>query len=142
MNIYVDMHVTRYHKFLRTSLLIASFVLVFDSGILFPITKQLSQSTTSYLANVSNGGMYAVVPQNEYNTLSAQLSEQQRLLDAREAALRDREIANRTYDTTGSNEYSTYIMSIILFLLTVLIVFNYAMDFMRVRQMNYEQKLG
>lgn len=130
---------TRYHKCLRVSALVTAFVLLFDSGLVFPVTKQLSQETFSYLASVGSG-MYAVVPPNEINTLSAQLAEQQRNLDAREAALREREIAARDYG--GDTDYSTYIISAILFILTVLIVFNYAMDWARVRAMRNEHAIS
>jgi cytochrome b subunit of formate dehydrogenase len=130
------MQVNRYHKFLRTSMLIVACVLVFDSGMLLPVTKQLSYSTQHYLASVGSG-MFASVPENEYNGLSAQLAEQQRVLDAREAALREREIAARTFDAAEESMNSTYVLSIILFILTVLVIFNYIMDFARMRQLRF-----
>lgn len=132
------MSVSRYHKFLRISIVVTTIVLVFDGGILFPVSKQLSDSTISYLASVGSG-MYASVPQNEINTLSAQLREQQKNLDDREAVLRAREIATRDFDGSETANYSTYILSIILFILTALIVLNYIMDFNRLRSMRYER---
>ncbi len=82
--------------------------------------------------------MFASVPENEINSLSAQISAKQRELDAREAALSEREIAARDYGASDSaNNYSTYIISVILFILTVLLVLNYAMDWVRVRQLRY-----
>ncbi len=129
------MQSSRYHSFLRISLLVTAFLLVFNGGFLFPITKQLSVETRLYLSSVG-AGMFASVPPNEINTLTAQIAEQQRTLDAREAALREREIATRDYDTS-SPDYSTYILSIILFILTLLIVFNYVMDWNRVRSYKY-----
>jgi hypothetical protein len=126
-----------YHKFLRTSMLVVAMLVVLDAGLLSPITKQFSNTTMRYVANVGTG-MYASVPANEYNELSAQLAEQQRILDAREAALREREIRGRDFDSGENSEYSTYVLSIILFILTVLVIFNYIMDFARSRALRYE----
>lgn len=131
----------RYHSFLRVSLLVTVAILVFDGGFLFPITKQLSDNTISYLAGAS-AGVFASVPTNEINSLSAQLSEQQRILDAREAQLREREIAAREYDSTGGVDYSMYIISIILFILLVLIVLNYVMDWTRIKNLRYEKQVA
>ena len=137
------MDVSRYHKFLRVSAVIAAAVLVFDGGYLSPVTQQLSDTTINYLASVGSGstGMYASVPVNDVNSLTAQLEERQRTLDAREAALREREIETRAFGTSGP-DYSVYILSAILFILTVLIVLNYAMDFARARTVRYEKQVA
>jgi len=136
------MYVSRYHRFLRASLLVTAVVLVFDSGILFPVTKQLSDNTVQYLAS-SAVGMFASVPQNEINTLTAQLTEQQRALDAREAALNAREIQARDYGNSSSSDYSTYIISVILFIIIVLLMVNYAMDWARLRKFSsHENAMG
>ncbi len=135
------MHVSRYHKFLRVSLLVTAIVLVFDSGILTPVTKELSNTTIVYLAGVGSS-VFASVPQNEINTLTAQISEQQRLLDAREAALREREIAARTFTSGDESDYSTYILSTILFIVIVLLVLNYALDWLRYRRFMNEKVVG
>ncbi len=132
------MHVSRYHKFLRTSALLVAFLLLFESGSVLPVTEHVADETMLYVASVGSG-MFASVPPNEINELSAQLAEQQRLLDAREAALREREIKAREYDTEGK-DYTTYILSVILFLLTVLIVFNYALDWRRSKLIVYEKQ--
>ena len=134
------MQVNRYQSFLRVAILVTTAVLMFDSGFLFPVTKQLSDSTITYIANVSSGvGATATVPENEINVLTAQISERERELDAREATLREREIAARDFDTGTEPDYSIYIISIILFFLTVLLVLNYAMDWARVRAFRYEK---
>lgn len=135
------MQVSRYHRFLRVSLLVTAFVLVFDSGFVTPVSKQLSDHTIVYLASVG-AGVFASVPPNEINSLSAQLSEQQRNLDAREAALREREIAARAFGSDSNTDYSTYILSAILFLLTVLIVLNYVFDYIRLRKNTYAPSMG
>ena len=120
---------------LRISALVTAVVLIFDSGLLFPVTKQFSNETMGYLASVGSS-MYASVAPNEINTLTAQIAEQQRNLDAREAALKEREINARDFGTESS-DYSTYILSVILFILTVLIILNYVMDWVRVRSYRY-----
>lgn len=123
-------------------MVVVACVLVFDSGIYSPITKQLADTTIAYLASVGTGvGATATVPVNEVNTLSAQLREQKEILDAREATLNEREIEARSYNTS-STDYSTYIMSVILFILTVLLVLNYVMDWTRVREMRYGQEIA
>ena len=132
------MQVDRYRSFLRVSMLVMTTVLVFDSGVAFPITKQLSDNTVLYLASVGAGvGATATVPVNEINALSAQLREQKEVLDAREAALHEREITSRSFEVSGDTNYSTYIISTILFILTVLLVLNYAMDWARMRSLRY-----
>ena len=119
---------SRYHKFLRTSALVVVLVLFFDSGFIFPVTEELSDNTVNYLAN--SIGIYASVEPNNINTLNAELN-------AREKALNEREIAAHSFGS-GSSNYSTYILSTILFILTVLIVLNYVMDWMRVRKLRHE----
>lgn len=125
---------------MRVSVLVSAFLLVFDSGVLSPITRQLSDTTVTYIAAVGVGTS-ASVPPNEINALSAQIAERQRILDAREAELREREIASREFGASGTNaNISTYIISTILFILTVLLVLNYAMDWARVRSFRYEKQ--
>ncbi len=136
------MTVDRYHSFLRISILVSAFLLVFDSGILNPITQQLSNQTLMYVADVGVGAS-ATVPENEINALSAQIAERQKILDAREAELREREIASRDFGSSDSTtDFSTYVISTILFILTILLVLNYAMDWARVRSFRYEKQIG
>lgn len=123
----------RYHKALRVGLLVAAMVLVFDSGLLVSDTQKVSQHTYHYLGAVG-AGMYAAVEENEINTLTAEIATQQRELDAREATLREREIAARSFGET-EKEYSTYIISTLLFIIIVLLILNYFMDWQRMRQL-------
>ena len=129
------------NRFLRISLLVATFVLVFDSGILFPVTERLSHNTFLYLGSVG-AGVFASVPENEINVITAHISERERTLDAREAALREREIATRKFETESESDYSTYIISVILFFSIVLLVLNYAFDFARNRIPRYEEQVA
>ncbi len=132
------MEVSRYHKFLRVSAVLFAMMLVFDSGFLSPFTKELSNNTIYYVANLGSG-VKVTVPPNEVNTLTAQIAEQQRELDAREASLAEREIQAREYNEVQETDYSTYVLSLILFILTLLIVTNYILDWNRLRQMRYEK---
>lgn len=118
---------TRYHQVLRTSLVVVAFMLVFDGGFVVPISKHLSDNTINYVAN--SVGVVAQIEPNEFNTLAAELAERERALSAREASLR--EIEARNFGTGSTFDISTYILSIILFLLTVLIVTNYVLDWRR-----------
>lgn len=115
-----------YHKLLRVSGLTLALVLLFVSGIFSPVTKELSQNTGSYIATAV--GINAAVLPNEVNTLSAQLIDRQKELDAREIAVQLKESEVQTADT------SSFIISVILFIILVLIVLNYVLDFMRGRQ--------
>ncbi len=136
------MHVSRYHKFLRVSLLAGTLALIFVSGLISPTTKILTDHTASYLAAVGGASMNVAVPPNEVNSLSAELAAYERELSARDAALREREIKARDYDTS-TTDYGTYVLSAILFIIMVLMVLNYVMDWMRFKrliEMQHEQK--
>ncbi len=135
------MLMNRYHSFLRIGLLISAFLLVCTSGFVSPITAEISKNTIAYIGSVGSS-VLASVPPNEINTLSAQLSERGRELDARESALREREIQARSYETESSGDYSTYILSVIVFILSVLLVINFVMDTRRIRNFSYEKQLG
>lgn len=124
-----------YHSFLRIVALTFAVVLLFDSGLLNPATSELSNNTQLYLASAV--GVRASVEPTELNTLTAQITSRERDLDAREAALTQREISVGLGGDllSGKTNYSTYILSVILFILVVLIVLNYALDFARERRL-------
>jgi hypothetical protein len=123
-----------YRISLRILGLTLACVLAFESGLFSPVTKQLSDDTRLYLAN--SVGMFASIEPNELNVITARLTERERELDARE-----REIAAREMDT-GSNgsATTTFILSAFLFILLVLIVLNYVLDFLRARQEAYYEQ--
>lgn len=112
-----------YHKLLRTSALSLALILMFVSGILSPVTRELSNNTGLYLASVI--GMNASVLPNEVNTLSAQLLERDNELKQREIAINLKESKQEMGDV------SIFIMSIILFILILLMILNYVLDFVR-----------
>ena len=126
---------------LRVSALVFAIVLLFDGGFVYPVTKQLSDSTINYLASVGSS-VSAEVPPTELNSITAELTARERELAAREAALSVREIETRDFSATNETDYSTYILSLILFILTVLIVFNYVMDWVRVKKVRYEKQVA
>lgn len=117
-----------YHIVLRTSALTLALILLFVSGVVSPLTKQLASQTEQYLASAV--GMYASVEPNEFNQITAALTARETDLNAREAALKERELSTGLSDTATA-DYTTYILSVILFILLVLIVLNYVLDFIR-----------
>lgn len=122
-----------YHKVLRISVCVITCVLLFVSGIITESTSVLSRGAMNYVATAV--GMSAGVKPTELNQITAALTKRQNELDAREAALAEREIAvqlNSERDTTTN--YSTFILSGILFVLLLLIVLNYVLDFVRTRE--------
>lgn len=122
-----------YRASLRVLGLVCAFVLVFDSGIISPITRELSNSTYRYVATNAIGVLASVAP-NEINTLTAELTKREQELEEREASLNEREIATRDFGIgINSSDRSTYILSAILFILMTLIVINYIMDWNRMR---------
>jgi len=123
-----------YHRILRVSVLVCAIALVFESGILSESTKALSINTHSYLASAV--GMSAGVAPTELNQYTAQLTAKERELQAREAALSEREIAVNLSSAPGveTNQRATYILASILFILLVLIILNYALDYLRLKE--------
>ncbi len=117
-----------YHIVLRTSALTLALVLLFVSGVVSPVTEQLAMETERYLASAV--GMYASVEPNEFNQITAALTARETDLNAREAALKERELSTGLADAATA-DYTTYILSVILFVLLVLIVLNYILDFVR-----------
>lgn len=127
-----------YHRSLRVAVVVCAFVLLFVSGLVSQTTAQLSHNTHLYLANAI--GMSASVKPTELNELTAELTAKERELAAREAALREREIAvNLSTGETASTDIATYILSSILFILLVLILLNYVLDYLRAKEQLLEQ---
>lgn len=118
-----------YHSLLRIALLVCAFTLVFDSGLLSEATQKLSLNAQQYVAAAV--GVRVGVAQNDVNVLTARITELET-----ELARKDREI-NVNLDTsaapTGPNT-STFVLSAILFILLVLIVLNYILDYLRSRR--------
>ncbi len=123
---------SNYHRILRVSLVVCALMLVFDSGLISDSTARLSNGTQNYLANAV--GMTASVAPTELNQFTAQLTEREQELSSREAALREREIAVGLNDGGQNNDYSTYLLASILFILLVLVILNYVLDYLRSKE--------
>lgn len=122
-----------YHSLLRISALTFAMILLFDSGLLTPITRHISQDTQQYLGQAI--GMYASVQPTDLNEMTAELTQRDRLLTQRENELAAREIAvDLEKKSAPSSGYSTYILSLLLFVILMLIVLNYSLDFVRARE--------
>jgi hypothetical protein len=120
-------------------MVVFAVVLLFDGGFVAPFTKNLSDNTILYIASVGTSVSARIEP-TELNMYTAELTQKEKDLNAREAALNAREITARDFSVSGSADYSIYILSIILFILTLLIVVNYAMDWARIKKVRYEEK--
>jgi len=128
-----ELEKTMYHKVLRVALVVCAFVLLFESGIVSETTTQLSQNTHQYLANAV--GVGASVQPNELNLLTAEVTKEKLALAEREALVSEREIAVAISSSENtSNDYVTYIMASILFILLVLIILNYILDYIHRRE--------
>lgn len=115
-----------YHSLLRIALCVCAVVLVFDSGIFSKATTELSSSAQDYVATAV--GVKVGVAPNEVNVLTTRITELEQ-----ELATKEREI-NVNVGNDGSPagfDMSTFVLSIILFILLVLIVLNYALDYLR-----------
>ena len=129
---------TTYHRVLRVTAVVFALVLLFESGLVARIlvsesTERLALQTNMYLANAV--GMYASVAPTELNTYTAELTKRERELDNREAALREREIAiGLSADDAPNTDTATYVLASILFILLVLILLNYILDYLRARE--------
>ncbi len=130
--------VSVYHMLLRTAALVVALMLTFDSGVVDPVTASLSQNTQLYLAQAV--GMSVSVAPTELNQYTAALGQKERELEAREAVLTEREIEVELAANGARAGISTYILSLVLFILTVLILFNYALDYIRVKEQAWQRK--
>ena len=121
-----------YHRVIRTSALVCALVLLFESGIISQSTARLAQNTNQYLANAV--GVGAGVEPTELNTLTAELTSQKKKLGDREAAIREREIEVGLASGEVPGQTTTYVLAGVLFLLLILIVLNYILDYLRSRE--------
>lgn len=129
---------TTYHRVLRVSAVVCALTLIFESGLISESTAAISRGTHAYLANAV--GMSASVQPTDLNRYTAALTERERELAAREAALREREIAvDLQAGGISSNNTATYVLASVLFILLVLILLNYTLDYLRVRELQQQR---
>ncbi len=125
---------TVYHKILRISSVVMALVLLFQAGLLSETTARMAYGTQVYMAN--SVGVFVGVAPTELNQLTAEITAQKLALDAREQALAEREIEVGLEGGGSMNQLTTtYILSGVLFILIVLILINYVLDFIRARDM-------
>jgi hypothetical protein len=134
----VDIRQSMYHRVLRVLALTCALVLLFESGLVHNSTALLSQNTHQYLANVV--GVGASIEPTELNSLTAELTAQKLALRQREDAVREREIDVGLAEGGQQQDTTIYILSGILFVLLVLIVLNYTLDFLRYREQKFRSK--
>lgn len=128
---------TNYHRSLRVASVVFALMLVFQSGLVSESTHQYSVETERYLANAI--GMTAAVEPNGINEITAELTRRQNELEAREAALREREITVDLATDSAPGDTTTYLLASILFILLVLILLNYTLDYLRFKEARTEQ---
>jgi hypothetical protein len=125
---------TVYHKILRISSVVMALVLMFQAGLISETTARMAYGTQMYMAN--SVGVFVGVAPTELNQLTAEITAQKLALDEREQALAQREIEVGLEGGGGMNQLTTtYLLSGVLFILIVLILMNYVLDFMRAREM-------
>ncbi len=127
---------TTYHSLLRIAVGVFALVLVFDSGLISEQTKKVSQGTIQYVASAISVG--ASVSPNDVNILTARITELEQ-----EVVSKDRQIAVRLNTEGGqTTNTSTLILSFILFILLLLIVTNYILDYLRQNSSNYQIRIS
>lgn len=130
-----------YHSVLRVASVVCALVLLFDSGFVSPITKDLSHNTQQYVANVV--GVSAGVEPTELSLMTAELTKKEQELTVREQEIKEREIKlSNNVAGVPASDTSTFVLSIILFILLTLIILNYGLDFARARAAHLEYAKG
>jgi hypothetical protein len=129
---------TTYHRVLRVASVVCAVALLFESGIVSPVTRQLSVGTHQYLANAV--GVGAAVEPTELNSLTSELTKQKLALQTREQQIAEREIEIGLAAGQSANQTSTYVLSGVLFILLVLIILNYTLDYLRARELRAPQR--
>ena len=126
-----------YHSSLRISLCVCAIVLVFDSGLISNVTTDLSSSAQDYVATAV--GVKVGVAPNDVNVLTARITELEQ-----ELATKEREISVNVGDNglASGIDMSTFVLSIILFILLVLIVLNYALDYLRLESVQRKSRMA
>jgi hypothetical protein len=134
------MEFTLYHKLLRVTSVVLAAMLVFQSGLYSNTTAIMATQTQSYLAN--SVGVFVGVEPTELNTITAGLTEQRLALDARENELRQREIAVGINQGGATRDMTTFVLGLVLFIVVLLLVLNYSLDYVRYREMKMKQGGG
>lgn len=129
---HLSLQNSNYHRMLRIASLVCAVVLLFESGLVHEATKGLATETHLYLANVI--GMSASVQPTELNQMTAELTRMEQELQERERVIKEREISVGLRAAPASSDTTTYILASVLFILLVLIILNYTLDYLRLRE--------
>ena len=122
-----------YRSLLRVSVTVTACLLVFQTGLIDERTAALFTSTTDHLGAMV--GMSASVRPTEINTFTAELTQQQQLLAQRELVIAEREIElGLTQGDSPASQTATYVLAAILFVQLLLVVLNYALDYLRIKE--------
>lgn len=122
------MNVSVYHKVLRVSALTVALMLVFESGMCSPVSKQFADNTIIMLASAST--QVGIMNFSSNLNVAATLTARQNVIDTTNGNLSERSAPTRISVETESG-YPTYVLSTILFLLVLLILMNYLFDWRR-----------
>lgn len=127
---------TLYHSFLRVAVAVFALALVFDSGLLFSSTSNISNLVQQNVANVI--GVSVGVAPNDVNVLTARITELETDLDAKERLIA---VNLEGRETGGGLDTSTFVLSTAVFILLVLMILNYTLDYLREKrpQIKYER---
>lgn len=128
----VTLQDSMYHRVLRVGAVVCALMLLFESGLVSDSTALMALNTRVYLAN--SVGASASVEPTELNMMTAELTAQKKRLDDREDSLNQREIDVNLNASGERSQTATYVLASILFLLLILIVLNYGLDFVRARE--------
>ena len=123
---------TYYHSTLRVTAVLCCATLLFVGGYINPATKQISMITGEYLAAAV--GASASVEPTVINMMTAGLTAQRMELEEREQVVAQRELSlnlGATVESNPATDVSSFVLSALLFVLLVLIVLNYILDFLR-----------
>jgi hypothetical protein len=109
-----------YHSVLRVTALIFAMVLVFESGLLSPVTQRTSHLAGQQLASVVTGTVDTALYSEGSQTRA--LGEE------------------ATFSTQSLREpisKSTFLLSVAVFILLLLIILNYILDYLRRREKTF-----
>ena len=126
------MKASNYHRLLRISLLVSAIALVFESGLINQSTSYIAKGTHVYLANVINSPSQTVETKN--NLYAIESSNEDKQSAALQEAAKEREVGPQASTEIIYNNRATYTLSIVVFMLLVLIILNYALDYIRSRR--------
>ncbi|MFN3188586.1 MAG: hypothetical protein ACK42D_03555 [Candidatus Paceibacteria bacterium] len=108
-----------YHSILRISVLLFALALVFESGILSPATKTFSHITGQQFATAIHATIDTAT-YDESGVLAPEVQSQQ--------------ISQANTASTQPLSRSTFLLSTLVFILLLLIVLNYILDYLRNRE--------